>query len=370
MNTRISEFNWKNIHRPTGIARFCDAILLDYNTTLIKKPLGEVRTIFANMRLRKDGWYQLDNFLRLLQPSQQRVVVIAAGEDWTFPNSIDARDPPTTPKQKVFFLQVIKNPQVIRFYIENMDERSVPSKMHALPLGLSPLEGSIFMNYFTPFIVNSSADFLDRPLKFTNLNRVRMSKQFTERRVVRDLTLGPWSSWHVIPPADERIDNSTDRISMPEGAAVDAAAPTATTLATTRAIARRRGVEVSSRSRHLSQVAYRAANRAGGGGSYIFQAAQSQKPVSRRSTASLDSTNHKSSKIGTISTASSAISYGASDLIGRSSSNNGTTAKNGTAVGALKRTAQHAEYLRFLGSYPFTIGVHGGGIDPNPKVKQ
>ena len=198
MNTR----NW-NITRnrtetwladfqpPTGIAARCDILIIKPKTTFYHKPLPQARTIYVSSVLRGLGIVKLNALLEQMKP-EQRVVVVLASADDTFPNSIDKRMQRTSPRQKKFFLQVINNPKLAHLFVENLDERIRPDKVSSLPLGVNPIEGPVNTSYYLQF---ANTDIMRKPLKFTMFNRIRNQRQFLDRRTVRERAERHWKAW-------------------------------------------------------------------------------------------------------------------------------------------------------------------------------
>ena len=133
---------------PTGIARLCDIAILKKDYTLFNKPLEEARTIFVLAAIQLDGIRALKALLDRMQPEHKKVVVVVACGDSTFPNSADARDRGFNAAQRQEMLQVIDHPMILSMFVENLDERVHPGRVHSLPLGLNPMEGPIVMKYY------------------------------------------------------------------------------------------------------------------------------------------------------------------------------------------------------------------------------
>jgi hypothetical protein len=181
MNTRL--FNKKL----TGLASKCDIIILEENSII--KNNYNYDTIFINTRDKNGNSIIFFYDYILKQIYNKKINLIIAGEDWTFPRSIDKRMIRTNPHKMKIFQEIINHPNINKIFVENLDMNLNQSKIIPIPLGINPAEGPINFNYFNKYFSKNKI------LKVTNLNRDRNGKgQWAERGIVRSLCNTKWSS--------------------------------------------------------------------------------------------------------------------------------------------------------------------------------
>jgi hypothetical protein len=186
MNTRMFEW-WYG--KTSGLANHADIVLLSPYHTIYRKPLKESLVIFLNTRLREQIVLQfIDDILPKLDHS---VNLILAGEDWTFPNSIDKRHDPSSSSFYEEVLRLCSNQYINKIFVENLDER-LP-KTYPIPLGVAFGDsdyslGKTYQQYAEYINIDSA-----KPLKITNFNRTRDGKgQWEERGIVFNLCMNQW----------------------------------------------------------------------------------------------------------------------------------------------------------------------------------
>lgn len=177
MNTRMFQWNKGKQSKATGIGAKCDVIILNKTLTIFNKSINNVKTVFLNTRLAKTGYNLLYNLLTTELSNNSNLIVIIGGEDITFPNSVDKRHVPSTQSELDFYHKLVNLQNVEKFYIENLDSQMSPN-VYPYPLGFSLREGPINMKFFLKY---QNKNF-NRPLKFTNMNRIRNGKGEWELR--------------------------------------------------------------------------------------------------------------------------------------------------------------------------------------------
>lgn len=187
LNTRM--FKWKK-NIATGLGRYMDFILLNDKYFILQKPFNEIKTVFIHTRLRhRLIIYFIDKILpKLVNP----VNVIIAGEDYTFPNNIDKRMRKVNYRIRDF-KRLGLHKKVRKLFVENLDENI--RNAFPIPLGINPKECPTNINYFLQFEnINEN-----KPLKFTNFNRMRNGKgQWRERgRVMKLCHTENWKKYFV-----------------------------------------------------------------------------------------------------------------------------------------------------------------------------
>lgn len=191
MNTRL--FN----NKITGLASKCDIVILKENSII--KNNYNYNTIFINTRDKNGDAIKFFYDYILKQINNRKVNLIIAGEDWTFPRSIDKRMSRTTPFKMKIFKEIVSHPNINKIFVENLDMNLNPSKIVPIPLGINPAEGPINFNYFNKHFSKNKI------LKVTNLNRDRNGKgQWAERGIVRKLCNTSWS--HVFVKVNENFN--------------------------------------------------------------------------------------------------------------------------------------------------------------------
>lgn len=149
-----------------------------YNT-----PLKEARTIYMDTRRshRKRNIALLIN--ECLQKINQNINVIIAGEDKTYPNSIDLRH-----KQASWLINELHSHKYVnKIFIENLD--SYVDKSEPLPLGINPKLCPADWSYFSNYEKIDST----KRLKVVNFNISRSGNaQWDERLLVKHLYETSW----------------------------------------------------------------------------------------------------------------------------------------------------------------------------------
>ena len=187
LNTRM--FKWKK-NIATGLGKHMDFILLNDKYFILQKPFNEIKTVFIHTRLRhRLIIYFIDKILpKLVNP----VNVIIAGEDYTFPNNTDKRMRKVNYRIKDF-KRLGLHKKVKKLFVENLDENI--KNAFPIPLGINPKECPTNINYFLQFEnINEN-----KPLKFTNFNRMRNGKgQWRERgRVMKLCHTEKWRKFFI-----------------------------------------------------------------------------------------------------------------------------------------------------------------------------
>ena len=207
LNTRMYEYR-KGI--VSGLAKFMDIIILNdvgKINIIYNKPLNKTRTIFINTRCKqKLILYFIDHILPQLKSP---INLVIAGEDWTFPNSIDKRF-----KNDKIFLErknelknLGKHKYIHRVFVENLDENL--ENMEPIPLGVNSIEYSVYLDHFLKYEKIDP----NKPLYFTNFNRVRDDNQHNERRYVLNLSKTEWGEFY-IPTGTCNHDTFMNRMSQ------------------------------------------------------------------------------------------------------------------------------------------------------------
>ena len=179
MNTRMRE-------ECTGLARFMDLVLMG-PAIIWHKPAEFVRTVFVNTRLKHR---MIVKFMQLLPTLPGPITLVIAGEDYTFPNSMDKRMPQSM-KTTMMLKGLVFHPTIHRVYVENLDQ-ALP-KTVPIPLGINPEECPPTLSYFLPYVSLNPA----KPPLVSNFNRIRDGRhlvQFGERRYVNELCRTHWSN--------------------------------------------------------------------------------------------------------------------------------------------------------------------------------
>jgi len=213
MNTRM--FKWRDGYA-SGLAKHMDIILLNNDCIIYNKSLELANTIFINTRLKeKLIIFFIDNILpKLSKP----INLIIAGEDYTFPNNTDLRmrdekiknfktigkfdfinkisveklDKSLEDKRLRQFKLLGQHKFINKVFVENLDENL--ENTLPIPLGINPRECPTTFDYFLQF---ENID-INKPLKFTNLNRYRNGKgQWEERGIVYNLCNKNWNNYYV-----------------------------------------------------------------------------------------------------------------------------------------------------------------------------
>ena len=187
MNTR--QPNYYNL-KCIGLSSKMDIVILTDSCTIYNKPLNIAQTIYINT---KPSLHDLIiKFINDILPLISHPInLIIAGEDYTFPNNIDKRFPRGKfPKDKLKIL--LNNKYVNKIFVENLD--SYLPKTYPIPLGINPEESSTMLSYFENYRnINKN-----KPLKFTNFNRIRTgSGQWEERGFVMNLCQNNWKDYYV-----------------------------------------------------------------------------------------------------------------------------------------------------------------------------
>jgi hypothetical protein len=193
MNTRLFNGHIK------GLASKMDIVILKENKMIRNNPHN--RTIFINTRDKNGNSIVFFYEYLFKQLNNKKINLVIAGEDWTFPRSIDKRMS-RTPKYKLdIFAEIINHPNINKIYVENLDMNINPQKVIPIPLGINPKEGPINFRYFNKHFSTNKI------LKVTNLNRDRSGKgQWLERGHVRRLCNSSWSN--VFVKVNENFDQN------------------------------------------------------------------------------------------------------------------------------------------------------------------
>lgn len=116
-----------------------DIIILNKDKVIYNKPLHLARTIFISSRLCETLiFFFIDHILPKLKSS---VNLIIAGEDYTFPNSIDKRFRRQHKERLIELKNLGKHKYINKVFVENLDESL--ENVEPIPLGINPRESSI-----------------------------------------------------------------------------------------------------------------------------------------------------------------------------------------------------------------------------------
>jgi len=186
-------FKWID-GKPTGIAKNCDCIIINLTKTIFNKSPEDIKTVFVNTRIKHKAILIFRKLLNNELKNTKDLIVIIAGEDWTFPNSVDKRMHDTPKKHIKVYYNLIKHPNVKTFFIENLDCYMAPH-VHSFPLGFNPKESTLDINYFLNF---ENKNF-DRPLKFTSFNRGRskVGEWATRGNVEKLCKTNKWKKFYI-----------------------------------------------------------------------------------------------------------------------------------------------------------------------------
>ena len=171
----------------SGFLRNIDIVIFDVKKIKYKTSLEYAKTIFIKIELVN---YFMENIFHLIN---HKYTIIIGGGDITFPKNIDKRYFKTHTDISISNLNKLTNSKFINnIFVENL-MCSLP-KTYPIPLGINPFECSTNLNYFLKFINIDK----NKPLKFTNFNRVRDGKgQWEERSYVKNLCRKYWNKYFI-----------------------------------------------------------------------------------------------------------------------------------------------------------------------------
>lgn len=175
MNTRV--YGWQH-NKMSGLSKQCDCVI--FWGVIYNVPKSDVKTVFVCTRTNTYCIYKLG---KLLDTLENKVNVVIAGEDWTFPNSIDSRHKPTNEKDRLYFQQIINHDKINKIFVENLDE-DLGDKVISIPLGINSFECPVNLKYFLKF-----ENLTKKPLLITDFNR---KSRGHERYNVRKLCDTVW----------------------------------------------------------------------------------------------------------------------------------------------------------------------------------
>jgi len=181
----------------SGLAKHADIIILrpNHHRIIYNKPLDKAFTYFISAKIPENIAFFVSSILpRLTHP----VNIIIAGTDATFPVNLDARGPGYKLIKGSDCEIICDNANINCMYVENL-AHDIP-KAKPLPLGIVSQNHSYrFMDHF----IKHQHINAEKPLKFTNFNRLRTdSTQWAERWYVKALCdHEPWSNHQATHPS-------------------------------------------------------------------------------------------------------------------------------------------------------------------------
>ena len=181
LNTRMLQYKR---NRVTGLAKYMDIILLNKKCIIYNKPLNEAKTIFINTRFKSTliNMFIDEILTELINP----IILIIAGEDYTFPNNSDMRMNNHN-NRKFQYKNLGKHIMIHKMFVENLEQCIYNAE--PIPLGLNPRHCNLYLNYYLNYQnINDS-----KPLLITNFNKCRNGKgQWSERKEVLILCNTYW----------------------------------------------------------------------------------------------------------------------------------------------------------------------------------
>jgi hypothetical protein len=195
MNTRIypQDTNKKECV-PMGLSKYMDCILINKKKIFYNKNLQDVKTIFINMRYPSYEDIIIFFIKNILPTIKNKINIIIAGEDHTFPNSIDIRSkkkPSVNDIKK--YKDLIHHKFIHKIFVENLDEH-IHNNVIPIPLGIDSRHCPPSFQFFLQFEnINEK-----KPLKITNFNMNRTMKgQWEERGKVWNLCNNEWKNYFI-----------------------------------------------------------------------------------------------------------------------------------------------------------------------------
>lgn len=185
-----------NAYTVTGIAAFCDWVLLSDNhaphTHLRRNhPTDHPRHIFVSLRA---PFHALRALVEQVLPLLSRdFVLITGSEDITLPRQTDARWRKFNAEERGMLARILDHPNLVHWYAENLDEGGHP-KRSPLPLGL------VFPEGMPDALVQPAPPLLGpRPLQVFCAHRHREGPQWETRRRISQLASSAWRSLCTVP---------------------------------------------------------------------------------------------------------------------------------------------------------------------------
>lgn len=128
--------------------------------------------------------------VRMLPNIRNKINIIIVSSDMTFPLQLDQRLPRTNLLYLNKYKSLTKHKYINKIFVENLD--SVLPNTYPIPLGV--ISPNTNFNYYKEFI---NID-INKPLKFTNLNRLDTGKgQWKERQDVFNLSVKDWKEFYI-----------------------------------------------------------------------------------------------------------------------------------------------------------------------------
>lgn len=177
----------------SGLSQSMDIVIVNGNI-IYNTSLKQARTVYMDIRTAK-RFLNINLLVNvILQKINQKINVIIAGEDTTYPNSIDLRH-----EQSPWLIKELHSHKYVnKIFIENLD--SYVNKSEPLPLGINPKLCSTDWEYF------SNYEKIDpgKQLKAVNFNVVRESGQgqWADRFCVKRLCETSWRD-HYLPVRED-----------------------------------------------------------------------------------------------------------------------------------------------------------------------
>lgn len=170
----------------SGLGKNLD-IYIHANTVKNKnKDFNNIKTIYIH-------YNSILYFIKNIFPKiKQPVNIFIGGSDHTFPNQIDLSFPSNDKNIIKMFKNLPNNKLVNKLFVENLDEQ-LP-KTVCIPLGIVIRNSNQLLNFnfYKQFEIISN----NKPLKVTNIFRIRNSDQYNERKKVYNLYINEWKHFN------------------------------------------------------------------------------------------------------------------------------------------------------------------------------
>ena len=192
LNTRIyPQHTSKKNCIPMGLSEYLDYIIINEKKIFYNKDYDKINTIFINMR---NGILMINFFIiNILPKLKKKINLVIAGDDHTFPNSIDIRSKKSSINDIKIYKNLIHHKFINKIFVENLDEY-IDNNVIPIPLGIDSRHCIPSFQFFLKFEnINEK-----KPLKITNFNMNRTMKgQWEERGKVWNLCNNEWKNYFI-----------------------------------------------------------------------------------------------------------------------------------------------------------------------------